>query len=349
MPRPSITRRHLLATGSAAAVLPRLAAAQGRRSVTDDAGRVLSLPPRIERVFAAGPPAAVLTYAIAPERLIGWTSAFRPEEKAFVPPRFGDLPGLGRLTGRGNTANIESVLAAKADLILDFGAVNPTFVSLAERTQEQSGIPYALLDGRFDRMPAAARLLGDILGDAPGGAALAAYAEDTIAAIDRLVASVPAGRRPRVYYARGPRGLDTGMAGSINVESIERLGAVNVAAALGRGGLTTVSMEQILAWDPEVIVTIDSNFARHARQDPTWHNVAAVKAGRVHLSPWLPFGWVDFPPSINRLIGLHWLARVLYPDKATGDLRARVLDFYDRFYHQAPSPAQLDALLADLQ
>jgi len=198
-------------------------------------------------------------------------------------------------------------------------------------------------------MPAAARLLGDILGGAPGGAALADYTTETVAAIDRLVASVPAAERPRVYYARGPRGLETGMGGSINVESIERLGATNVAASLGRGGLTVVSLEQVLAWDPEVIVTTDPNFARTAPQDPTWRNIAAIRTGRLHLSPTLPFGWVDFPPSINRLIGLHWLARIFYPGRAQGDLRAITSDFYARFYHQAPSAAQLDALLAGLR
>ena len=63
-------------------------------------------------------------------------------------------PEVGRLTGRGNTANLESVIALKPDLILDVGSTRATFVSLAERVQEQTGIPYALLDGRFDVLPA---------------------------------------------------------------------------------------------------------------------------------------------------------------------------------------------------
>jgi iron complex transport system substrate-binding protein len=71
----------------------------------------------------------------------------------------------------------------------------------------------------------------------------------------------------------------------------------------------------------------------------------AVKAGRLHLSPNVPFGWIDFPPSVNRLIGLRWAARVLYPDAFPEDLRPIVRDFYTRCYHQAPSEAQLDMLL----
>ena len=112
-----------------------------------------------------------------------------------------------------------------------------------------------------------------------------------------------AAQRPRVYYGRGPQGLNTGLAGSINVESIEQLGAVNVAAEMGKGGLVQVSIEQVLRWNPDVVITIDPNFYAAARSHPLWGSVPAIKAGRIYLSPSLPYGWIDFPPSINRLIG----------------------------------------------
>jgi len=73
---------------------------------------------------------------------------------------------------------------------------------------------------------------------------------------------------------------------------------------------------------------------------------AEVRARRVHLSPKLPFGWVDFPPCVNRLIGLQWLAKILYPDLFPEDLRALTRDFYARFYHVTPSDAQIDRVLA---
>ena len=111
--------------------------------------------------------------------------------------------------------------------------------------------------------------------------------------IKERIEKIPENRRPRVYYARGPRGLETGLGGSINVETIEFLGARNVAAER-QGGLATVSVEQVLLWNPDVIVTIDRDFAASVRSDPVWAPVAAVRAGRVHLSPKLPFGWVDF-------------------------------------------------------
>jgi ABC-type Fe3+-hydroxamate transport system substrate-binding protein len=76
---------------------------------------------------------------------------------------------VGRITGRGNTANLEVVLALKPDLIPDVGSVNPTYVSLADRVQQQTGIPYPLLDGRFDGISLGYRTLGDLIGDASRG------------------------------------------------------------------------------------------------------------------------------------------------------------------------------------
>ena len=339
-------RRFLCSVATlAAAVACHCGHAQSARVVTDAAGRKVPLPARVERIYAAGPPASILVFAIAPDKLIGWTSAWHDAERPFIAKRYADLPALGRLTGRGNTANVEVVLQAKPDFIVDYGTVSPTLSSLADRVQEQTGIPYLLLDGDFDRMTDAIRLIGTVAGEEKRAEALARYAQETVSEINRRVAKVPAGKRPRIYYGRGPQGLNTGLAGSISAEFIEQLGAVNVAAELGRGGLVQVSIEQVLRWNPDIVVTIDPNFYALATKHPLWRELPAIKAGRLHLAPNVPFGWIDFPPSINRLIGLRWLARILYPDAFPEDLRPIVRDFYTRCYHQTPTEAQLDALL----
>jgi iron complex transport system substrate-binding protein len=337
----SLDRRTLIAGLSAAVLAPRAVRAA---TVTDGAGRAVPVPERVERVFPAGPPAAIFLYTLAPELLIGWPRANRPEEREFLLPDVGGRPEVGRITGRGNTANLEVVLALKPDLILDVGSVTPTYVSLADRVQQQTGIPYALLDGRFDGIPLAYRTLGALIGRREQGEALANSAEGTIKTITQRVDTIALERRPRVYYARGPRGLETGLGGSINVETIE-LVARNVAGGT-RGGLANVSIEQVLLWNPDIIVTIDQDFAANVLSDPAWAPVAAVRARRVHLSPKLPFGWVDFPPSVNRLIGLWWLGKILYPDLFPEDLRTLTREFYTRFYHITPSDAQIDRVLA---
>ena len=337
----SLDRRQVIAGLSTALLAPRPARAA---TVTDGAGRAVPVPARIERVYPAGPPAAIFLYTLVPELLLGWPRANRPEEREFLLPEIGGRPEVGRITGRGNTANLETVLALKPDLILDVGSVSPTYVSLADRVQQQTGIPYALLDGRFDGIALAYRTLGALIGRPEQSEELARYADDAIKTITGRTAALPKGRRPRVYYARGPRGHETGLGGSINVETIELL-AQNVAGET-HGGLANVSIEQVLLWNPDVIITIDQDFAANVRSDPAWAPVKAVRERRVHLSPKLPFGWVDFPPAVNRLIGLWWLAKILYPDAFPEDLRALTRDFYTRFYHVTPSDAQIDRVLA---
>jgi iron complex transport system substrate-binding protein len=337
----SLDRRALITGLSAALLAPRRAHAA---TVTDSAGRAVPVPERVERVFPAGPPAAIFLYTLAPELLLGWPRANRPEECAFMLPDICARPEVGRITGRGNTANLETVIALKPDLILDVGSTSATYVSLAERVQQQTGIPYALLDGRFLSLSTTYERLGKLIGRAGDGADFADYCNMTLGAITNRIAFVPAEKRPRVYYARGPRGLVTGLGGSINVETIELM-ARNVAAE-SKGGLANVSIEQVLLWNPDVIITIDQDFAAGVRSDPAWASLKAVREGRVHLSPKMPFGWVDFPPSVNRLIGLWWLGKILYPELFKEDLRELTRDFYDKFYHVTPTDAQIDHVLA---
>lgn len=322
------------------------APALAQREMLDSAGRYVRVPEKVERVYAAGPPASVLVFAINPDKLLGWTRAFHPAEKPFLEERYANLPELGRLTGRGNTANVEVLLKARPDLVVDVGATAPVFISLADRVQQQTGLPYLLLDGRFEAIPETLRALGHAMGDKAAAGRLADYCETALREVAARVARVPEDRRPRAYYGRGPHGLQTALGGSINAQVMEYLGARNVAGAT-RGGLSVVSMEQVLAWNPEVVFTSDPNFYRELWRDPRWASVAAVRAKRVHLSPHLPFGWFDFPPGANRIIGLYWAGKILYPELFPEDLRAKTAEFYRLFYHREPSATQLDALLGE--
>ena len=316
------------------------------RPFTDAAGRTVEVPERPTRILAAGPPASVLLYTLAPDRMVGWIRSPTAEEKAYLAPATRDLPATGRLTGRGGTANVEAVLGLKPDLILDVGSTAPTYVSLADRVQAQTGIPYVLLDGHFEKTAESYRNLGALLGLKAPATDLAGASEAAVADVARVIATVPEERRPRVYYARGPKGLETGLGGSINVELLGVVGARNVAAAAGPGGIATVSPEQVLAWDPDVILTQDAGFRRGIAQDARWSGLRAVRTGRVYQVPALPFGWFDAPPGANRLIGIRWLAQVLYPDLFPTGLEAATRDFYRRFYHVDLDDGQVAALLS---
>ncbi|MDD9727181.1 iron ABC transporter substrate-binding protein [Roseovarius sp. SK2] len=316
------------------------------RTITDSAGRVVEIPDDVTTVFAAGPPAAILLYIMKPEAMTGWPRALRPEERTYIAAPYRDLPETGRLTGRGGEANLERVLQIEPDLILDFGSVRDTYVDLADRVQNQTGIPYILIDGRFENAPAALRLLGDALGVPERGDALAKDVEETFARIDAILVDVPEEDRPRVYLARGPEGLETGMKGSINTEIIERAGGRNVADDGGATrGLVQASMEQVIVANPDTIVTWDPNFYGEVFDDPLWQGIDAVNDGRVFLSPTAPFGWIDRPPSLNRMMGLIWMAGLLYPDRWEGDLRAETRDFYELYYHVDLNDEDLERLL----
>ena len=330
----------------AAAVLVSAGFAAEKRAVMDSAGRRVEVPRKIERVFAAGGPASIFMYTLAPEKLLGWTSPLTPDERAYIPAPYAGLPTLGQLTGRGNTANVESVLASRPDVIVDYGTINPTYLSLAERIQKQTGIPYLLFHGNFSQIARVYLTAGEALAIGERSRELARYTERLLADVDKRLAGLPPEKRPSVYFARGPRGLQTALKGSINVESIERIGARNVAAEhMGAGGLVTISPEQLLLWDPEVVVAVEPAFVSSAGTDDVWKGIKAVRSGRLYLTPGDPFGWIDSPPSVNRLIGLRWLGRVLYPKSFSEDLRAETRRFYTLFYHRTPDERQLDVLL----
>lgn len=319
------------------------------RIVTDSAGRMVEIPEQIDRIYAAGPPAAILLYTLAPDMLTGWPRRPHDYERPYLAEPYRDLPETGRLTGRGDNANLERVLRTRPDLIIDFGSVRDTYVSLADAVQRQTGIPYLLIDGRFANTPAALRQVADMLGIQQRGEQLARYVETLFADIDAALADIPVEERPRVYLARGPDGLETGLKGSINSEIIERAGGRNVAdpgADSQRRGIVQSSIENVILANPDTIITWDRNFYEGVWHDPLWAGIDAVRRGRVYLSPTAPFGWIDRPPSVNRIIGLRWLAGLFYPDRLGVDLRAETRRFYRLFYHVDLNDRQLDELIA---
>jgi iron complex transport system substrate-binding protein len=316
-----------LTTGAIAGLTlaPRFAEA---KPFTDSGGRRVDVPDQIGRVFPAGPPASVTLFTVAPEKMLGWSRAPTPQARPFLPSQYAELPEIGRLTGRGNTVNLENVVRLMPDLVLDVGSTTATYVSLADQVQEQTHIPAVLIGGRLPGTPATLRTIGGLLGVTERAETLARHAETILGG--------------------GPRGLETAVAGSIGSEVVDLAGARNVVGRdTGPRTMVDVSPEQILALHPEVILCLDRGFYAVVRTDPVWRQIKAVQTGRIHFVPDLPFSWLDDPPAPNRLIGLLWLGKLLYPASFPQDIRAEARRFYALFYHQEPTGAQLDSLLTN--
>ncbi len=340
-----LTRRRALELGAGtllAAPFIDHAWAQDARTLTDAAGRRVTVPAKVNRVLASGPPGSVFLYTLAPETMIGWIRPPLPDEKPYLKAPFADLPAYARMTGRGDTVDVAAVKAHKADFILDIGAVDPGYTALADRIQGQVGIAYVLLDGTLAKTAESYRILGGLLGREARGEELARAADAMIADVRAKIAPVPQDKRPRVLYARGPKG--TVRANPINVDILDVLGAVNIAPPVP-GSREPLTLEEIQRADPTVIIAIDEAFFESVMKDPAWSNIAAVKTKRVYHAPTLPFNWLDDPPGVNRLIGMRWLAEKLYPEVRFGDLRAAIRDFHRVFYHQMPTVPQVDALI----
>jgi iron complex transport system substrate-binding protein len=344
-----VRRRDLFGLGAGAiAGLTFAPPSANAKPFTDSGGRRVAVPDEVRRVFPAGPPASVTLFAVAPEKMLGWTRAPSPEARSFLPARYAELPEIGRLTGRGNTVNLENVVRLAPDLVLDVGSTTATYVSLADQVQEQTHIPAVLIGGRLTGTAATLRTVGGLLGMSERAEALAQYAETVLGEVHEAVAKIPMAERPSVYVARGPRGLESTVAGSIGSEVVDLVGSRNVVGKdTAPRSIVDVSPEQILAWQPDVILTVDRRFYAAVRADPVWREVKAVQGGHFHFVPDLPFSWLDDPPAPNRLIGLLWLGKLLYPASFPQDVRAEARRFYALFYQQEPSEVQLDGLLAD--
>ena len=283
------------------------ASANAQVAVTDATGRTVNVPATISKVYAAGPPASVFVLALAPGKLAGWTRALRADEIPFLPPEVARLPELGRLTGRGNTANVEVVMAARPDLIVDIGSTSPTYVSLAERVTADDGHPIPAVR----RPPAGTRRACCASSAARSvslreGEALAAYVDASLATIASRIATIPEAQRPRVFYARGPNGLATAPRGSLQAEVLRARGRAQrrrAAAGLSRQSRSPSRSSRCCLWQPDVIVTIDPAFPAAVRGRPEWQAVPAVKNDRIYVAPELPFGWIDAPPALNRMLG----------------------------------------------
>lgn len=308
----------------------------------------LPAPAAIERVFAAGPPAAVFLYVLVPEKLLGWPMHLAPAHLAFIHPEQQHLPFVGRLAGRGSTVSLERLLLLVPDVIVDLGNAGVTQRSAAQRLTQQTGIATVQIEGLLAQTPQQLRQAGALLGARQRAEELALYSEQLLARALRF-ADKHAQKPPKLYFARSYDGLETGLAGSIHSEVLELLGCENVAKQSGHTGIGQVSLEQLLNWQPDYLLTQDPEFVELATTASAWQSLSAVQTGRVYCAPKLPFGWLDGPPGVNRLLGVLWLMALLEGRLDGPQLKQEVAEFFSLFYRSPNSSARLLSALEPTQ
>ena len=321
------------------------------REITDMAGRKVTVPAaeNIESVFSAGPVAAIFLYMVAPDKLLGWNYELNDVEKSIILDKYQDLPNFGM----GDAVNYEAVIAANPTIAINSGKINDTMVSDCDALSESLGIPVVAVDNELNNSAEAFRFMGDLLGVEDHAEELAQYAEQVFTDINAL-SDIPEEKKVSVYFGNGEDSLETAPRGSQHAQILDAINAVNVAdLELGDGSRVQISAEQLLAWDPDVIVVngepkadkSGSSAAEDILSNPDYASLKAVQDQKVYGTPNAPFSWVDRPAGPNRLIGMRWFSALIYPEYIKCDINEEIHKFFDLFYHVDLSDEQLENVL----
>ena len=321
------------------------------REITDMAGRKVTVPTaeNIESVFSAGPVAAIFLYMVAPDKLLGWNYELNDVEKSIILDKYQDLPNFGM----GDAVNYEAVIAANPTIAINSGKINDAMVSDCDALSESLGIPVVAVDNELNNSAEAFRFMGELLGVEDHAEELAQYAEQVFTDINAL-SDIPEKKKVSVYFGNGEDSLETAPRGSQHAQILNVINAVNVAdLELGDGSRVQISAEQLLAWDPDVIVVngepkadkSGSSAAEDILSNPDYASLKAVQDQKVYGTPNAPFSWVDRPAGPNRLIGMRWFSALIYPEYIKCDINEEIHKFFDLFYHVDLSDEQLENVL----
>ena len=323
------------------------APSQTDRVFVDSTGRQVTLPVDLVRMAPSGTLANLVLFTASPDRMNGVSLAFTDSQKKLIDPVYFDLPVMGKFYGKGPDFNLETVLAAGTQVIVDIGENKDSTKSDLDDLMNQIKIPTIFIEALFDTMPQTYRDIGRLIGDSSRTDLLALYCEESLALSERARAEIGEEDRIRVYWALGERGLNTNAVGSFHSELLDRIPVINVADVepAGQGGGSEVSMEQIIRWNPDLILIDGARLAEVMKEDPAWMSLPAMKEGRIIIVPSQPYGFLADPPSVNRYAGLRWLGATLYPQIYGEDARAEVRGFFDLFYGIQVDDATLDAIL----
>lgn len=189
-------------------------------------------------------------YMVAPDKLLGWNYELNDVEKSIILEKYHDLPNFGM----GDAINYEAVIAANPTIALNCGKINDAMVSDCDALSKSLGIPVIAVDNELNNSAEAFRFMGELLGVEDHAEELAEYSEKIFTDIASL-ADIPEDEKVSVYFGNGEDSLETAPRGSQHAQILDAVNVTNVAdLELGDGSRVQISAEQLLAWNPDVIV-----------------------------------------------------------------------------------------------
>lgn len=317
------------------------------RQFTDSLGRTVTLPETVAKVAVSGPLAQTYVFPLCPELLVGYSKAFAADVTKYFPEKYLSLPELGQLYGGKGTMDLEALLAAAPDVVIDVGDDKDGMAEDLDALSEQTGIPFVHVSASVTTAAEAFRVLGELTGKTEKAEDLASWCENTLAEMNSIMAKVDSdGARKQIIYCLGDKGLNVMAEGSYHAETVNMMGdnAAKLEEVTASGAGNEVDMEQMILWDPEVIVFDVNSVYSTVGSDPAWMELSAVKNGEYFEVPYGPYGWLSSPPSVQRYLGMVWLGDLLYPEYTDYDLRTVVKEYYKLFYECDLSDTDYDEL-----
>lgn len=327
-------------------ILPVLATAQGERVFVDDAGREIVLDETIDRVVVTGPLGQIAVFAIAPDKLVGLCSEWDAANQAYIDTEKYDLPVIGQIYGGKGNVNLEELMATNPQIVIDVGEPRGDIVEDLNQLQEQTGLPFVHISAYIDSLDKTYARLGELLGMSEEGKVLSDYCADVYAKASAVASAV---EKKRLLYVVGVEGLGVIARDSYHSAVIDML-SDNVAvleSPSSKGTGNEVDMEQILNWNPDVILFSQSSSFETAGDDPLWQAVSAIAANTYYEVPVGPYNWMGFPPGVQRLMGMLWMGKLLYPEAADYDMYEETARHFELFYHSELTREAYDTLMAN--
>lgn len=320
------------------------------REFTDSTGRTVTIPAKITKIAISGPLSQIYILPIAGDLLVGVSNAYSEDAALYLPPYILEKTEIGQLYGGKGEMDLEALLAAAPDVVIDIGETKKSTAEDLTALTDQTGIPFIHISATVATAPEAYRTLGKLLGREEKAETLAVWCENTYSMIESMMAKVDAdGARKSLLYCLGDRGVNVIAEGSFHAETINMMGK-NLAVledVVSKGTGNEVDLEQILLWNPDVIIFAPDSCYDSIATSEQWQSVSAVAAGNYYKTPLSPYGWLSSPPAVQRYLGMLWLGALLYPEYAEYDLQKKVTEYYQLFYGCDLTDTMYNALIAN--